>query len=104
MHLVLIGVLLQAAAVARAATTFPTNAAVAHVDFSRQTSNIYVVSDRIQYAMMEQDIIAWNSARVRVSVQRAGGAGMKLRIGATSTTNCTLPGPFGGTPHRVAGP
>ena len=85
MHLVLFGVLLQAAVVARAATTFPTNAAVAHVDFSRQTSNIYVVSDRIQYAMMEQDIIAWNSARVRVSLWRADGAVMAYILVVAST-------------------
>jgi hypothetical protein len=52
-------------AVARAATTFPANTAVAHVDFSRLTSNLYVVSERIQYARMETDILAWSSARVR---------------------------------------
>jgi len=80
-------VVLQFAAVAHSAATFPANTAVAHVDFSRQTSNLYVVSDRIQYAMMEQDILAWNSARVRVtretrSTPQSGFGFNSIRLGA----------------------
>ena len=77
-------VALLLASMASAATTFPANTAVAHVDFSRQTSNLYVVSERIQYARMETDILSWSSARVR------GGLGGSLfgsmRLGVTGST------------------
>jgi hypothetical protein len=78
-HSALCVVLLQVVAVAYAATAFPANTAVAHVDFSRQTSNLYVVSERIQYAMMETDIYNWNSARVREESHAGGALARELR-------------------------